>query len=485
MKLYKLQSLALSALALSPLAHAGDHEHNGGQSVMIGGNVQVRDLVDAEECTWTKGTEFAASLKHFDRVMQVIEERNWLLSDELRIYANKLLVCVSRKALRPIPSEHQDGFSGVQLPGKDQYQYSQAAVRVGDTVYIDGTIFNQMDDVNRAYLLLHEVLHNFVHPRSRGAKDRIHDMRSFVRFVYEIDMQMQNPDAELFQRVLQQYQVYFPTDTLVAHSNSDKLRKSKERCDSIWDSCEIYAFNDFVYPATGGYYWSIVRVENISRGEQTAFLRDALKSGRARIFKKAIEKGFWAAAKDGNPKLPESNCELVNSEQRLFLLKNATTSGCKTEGSFALAIPNYIRNGDRLAFEIADLKLDASLTSNNETPLQVLMGYLHTENDMRFEKMFDFLTITNGIRVTSVSSKACDILERPRHGELEIFRKLYNSPGFDRAITCKYINRSNKKASWMSLVNYAKRYRSEKSPSQGALRTFYDDAIKIMQDSNS
>ena len=427
MTLKSIQLFMCGALALmTAKSRAGDYEHNGGQSVSIGGNVQVRDLVDAEECTWTQGFEFNQNLKHLDRIISVIEERNWLLANEIRNYADRMLVCMSRKSLRPIPAEDQDGYPGVQMPGTAPGKYAQAAVRVGNTVYIDGVLFNQMDDINRAYLMLHEVMHGFVRYKSTLDK-RIQDMRAVVRFIYEIDMQIQNPSVELFQQVLQQYHVYIPSESC-AHPYEPEM-----------------GFNVFIRTTPRGL--RAETVNNLNAASQKRFLKKALlECARRDLFDLAIAKGFMAS--DWNPMDVET----------LQLFLKYPTSGFSPKGLVESKVDQYLSQDDELTIPyLIQNKLDSEVNAENSWLLEKILLQLNDEMNSkdgrdfnptlsRGLKLYDTL-LKEGVTAKSVRQKtACELAIKTKtatysgsnyyDAKLAIFQKLYSTVGFNKDIIC-------------------------------------------------
>lgn len=168
-------------LSLPALAASRDKVGNGGQTVDINGRPSLRDLVDNSVCVWYTGAQFVGGLSRFTPALASLERVDAIYSTLLRGESERVKVCLTGGTLTQIPAEDMKGLTIWENVAK-----RQVAIRVNERVYIDSKIFAAMDEPNKAYLMVHELLHGYI---AQDVKDRNTKLRSFVRFLRDHESQ--------------------------------------------------------------------------------------------------------------------------------------------------------------------------------------------------------------------------------------------------------------------------------------------------------
>jgi hypothetical protein len=136
----------------------------------------LRDLVDNSVCSWRTGQEFQSGLSTFPKALALIKNGSWEFAQALQLEVARTRVCISGAPLNRLPDAEQEGLTIFQL------ETVQVALRLGRDVYVDGSIFNKMDEVNQSFLLLHELLHGFI---GMNVSQRMTKLRSFVASIHD------------------------------------------------------------------------------------------------------------------------------------------------------------------------------------------------------------------------------------------------------------------------------------------------------------
>ena len=165
-----------SNLTLGAEEQAGGQEGHGGETIDINGRPRLRDLVDSSVCTWVQASDLTAVSPEYKQIISAIDEVHWYLARTYQEEAEYISVCVTKSALKQIPSEDQDGLTIYEAETK------QVAIRLNDMIFVDGSIYKKLSPQDKAYLLFHELTHSFI-PKSavrRGSK-----VRNFVHAIFE------------------------------------------------------------------------------------------------------------------------------------------------------------------------------------------------------------------------------------------------------------------------------------------------------------
>lgn len=229
---------------LSGIAFAGEQDgtRGGGQTVDVNGHPALRDLVDKTSCIWISASAQAAQEPHFSRILDNLEGENWYLRESIEREMQNLSVCVTEAPLISISVEDQDLVT-VYSPVRGK----QVAIRLNGTIYLNRALNEQLDEVHRAYLLLHETMHSFL---PLGVSMRNTKLRSFVAAAYSLEtspmpteqfaLQIKNNSIELphLGGVLDlrpDYEIF----SRESSSLEDRVRAIRKICGASVENCDL------------------------------------------------------------------------------------------------------------------------------------------------------------------------------------------------------------------------------------------------------
>lgn len=149
--------LSLYILNINPsLATSGQERGNGGQTVYVGENAFLRDIVEANNCIWHSSTLVKRRYPKVLEVLKSIETVHWMTTLRLEDEFNKMNFCFTKKRLPPLSYNNTD-----DLYIFTNQLFDQPAINDGGIVFINTELFNDMTEVHQAFLFLHEISHEF------------------------------------------------------------------------------------------------------------------------------------------------------------------------------------------------------------------------------------------------------------------------------------------------------------------------------------
>ncbi len=171
-----LMSLSIPAFAVLLEGHESG---NGGQSIYQGNNSYLRDLVDGNNCLWHSATRIKKKFPLINDALKSISDAHWLTGMAFESQLNHLKFCFTDRRLPPLSYANSD-----DLYIFANNMFDQPAINDDGIVFIDRNIFEDMPEDHQAFLLLHEVGHEFFNKEElRSAREP--RLRQFIRNLYE------------------------------------------------------------------------------------------------------------------------------------------------------------------------------------------------------------------------------------------------------------------------------------------------------------
>lgn len=136
---------------------AGGDSGGGGEAATLNGRPALRDWVDTTVCRWQRSKNLIAEAKMLPELLTSIKETHSLFGQVLeRLLKSGFNVCIINGPLKAVPTQDRDSVTEYADGMK------QVAVRLGDSIFLSMPIYNEMDDLNKAGLWIHETLHSFL-----------------------------------------------------------------------------------------------------------------------------------------------------------------------------------------------------------------------------------------------------------------------------------------------------------------------------------
>lgn len=157
---------------------AGNERGNGGQSVYIGDNAFLRDIVEVNNCIWHSPELVMKRYPKINDVLDSIDSVHWLTKLRMEEEFLKLNFCFTTKRLPPLSYNNTD-----DLYIFTNQLFDQPAVNDGGIIFIDMNLFNKMDEVQQAFLFLHEVSHELF-DKQEERQFREPRLRQFIMNTY-------------------------------------------------------------------------------------------------------------------------------------------------------------------------------------------------------------------------------------------------------------------------------------------------------------
>ena len=173
-QLFRILTLS-AALASVPTVQAGDKTMNGGNAVKVGAKYSLRDLVDNTICNWIRGDMLIQQEPHMNSILSFLRGQSDYYEKQILKQAAQVNFCMTQGDLIQVKTEDTDSLTIL-----DNGKGLQLAIRLNKNVYVDQKIYNQMDAVNRAYLIVHELMHGFLPAKT---EQRNMKLRSFISFL--------------------------------------------------------------------------------------------------------------------------------------------------------------------------------------------------------------------------------------------------------------------------------------------------------------
>jgi hypothetical protein len=184
-KLAKLMigSLVASLLVLTGQAQGvevtkdtGTNSGGGGVTIDLNQHPHLRDFVDPSACRYIWARDFQKKfVPRSQNVINQIKASHWYLGDAYEREIDRLKVCMTEGALKEVDVTDRDSVAIFKTGKLNQ---RQLAVRINEKIYIDMSIFRQMEvPAEKDFAFLHEVTHSFL-PLS--IPQRNDSLRSFI-----------------------------------------------------------------------------------------------------------------------------------------------------------------------------------------------------------------------------------------------------------------------------------------------------------------
>ena len=141
----KLILLLISLIQISILARGHDRG-NGGQSIYIGDNAFLRDIVEDNNCLWRSGSKVINDYPNIEKILTKIESYHWLLGLRLEEEIKGLKFCFTKKRLPPLSYNNSD-----DLYIFTNQVFDQPAINDAGIVFLDMNIFDDMNDVHKSF----------------------------------------------------------------------------------------------------------------------------------------------------------------------------------------------------------------------------------------------------------------------------------------------------------------------------------------------
>lgn len=160
-------------------AFAGNERGNGGQSIYIGDNAFLRDIVEVNNCSWHSPALVKMRYPKVNEVLESIKNVHWLTVLKMNEEFSKLNFCFTKKRLPPLSYNNTD-----DLYIFTNQLFDQPAVNDGGIIFIDINLFEKMDEVQQAFLFLHEVSHELF-DKKEERQFREPRLRQFILNTYQ------------------------------------------------------------------------------------------------------------------------------------------------------------------------------------------------------------------------------------------------------------------------------------------------------------
>jgi len=172
-----MKRLLLFLLLLSSVtANAGTEKGNGGEYIILNGVPRLVDLAvkDPAFCESRKLNQLIKELAPFQASMQELEKLHFSLAYSIQLQAKQLKVCFTPFELQKLEEP------GETIPVK----FKQLAVRIGESIFINKNIYKQLSQLDKSYLLIHEIMHSYFNEYLNNRKVHIRSMVQALRLVH-------------------------------------------------------------------------------------------------------------------------------------------------------------------------------------------------------------------------------------------------------------------------------------------------------------
>lgn len=210
----KLILLLISLIQISILARGHDRG-NGGQSIYIGDNAFLRDIVEDNNCLWRSGSKVINDYPNIEKVLTKIESYHWLLGLRLEEEIKGLKFCFTKKRLPPLSYNNSD-----DLYIFTNQMFDQPAINDAGIVFLDMNIFDDMNDVHKSFIIIHESLHEFF-GKEEDRSSREPRLREFVYNLH--DAYVNGSDRESIKIAIEMARMAYLNSSLDGLDKSDYL----------------------------------------------------------------------------------------------------------------------------------------------------------------------------------------------------------------------------------------------------------------------
>ena len=213
MKQFPLGTLITGFALLVGTARA-DHEiRNGGEGLVRGDVVRLRDVLSTAACHWVMSSDLRQSLPEYAVIMQGLQKANPYFQAAFEKAAYDLTFCFTQSPLLKVDTNDYD--SALVDSWRDDKTSVQIGVKVRNEVFMDQAPWGLLSPHEQALFYIHEVSHNLISPTATQHNQRL---RTFVRFIDDCSSGRVACDQTLFGFQMRQAGFAFPWRALMNNS---------------------------------------------------------------------------------------------------------------------------------------------------------------------------------------------------------------------------------------------------------------------------
>ncbi|MAE58474.1 MAG: hypothetical protein CME69_06310 [Halobacteriovorax sp.] len=335
----KLILLLISLIQISILARGHDRG-NGGQSIYIGDNAFLRDIVEDNNCLWRSGSKVINDYPNIEKVLTKIESYHWLLGLRLEEEIKGLKFCFTKKRLPPLSYNNSD-----DLYIFTNQMFDQPAINDAGIVFLDMNIFDDMNDVHKSFIIIHESLHEFF-DKEEDRSSREPRLREFVYNLH--DSYINGSDKESIKIAIEMARMAYLSSSIAGLDKSDYLLVINNKDLKFYKKLNLVEkFND---------------IKLYSKSFNESF--EKLLASMAKV-------EFWG---------PDN----VRNYFNILIRKDITTDGSKLIGASAL---------DALVFErLIEMTLEGKSVDGDISSVVEYFNTLNIENFLHFKTVEKFIS---------------------------------------------------------------------------------------------
>lgn len=335
----KLILLLISLIQISILARGHDRG-NGGQSIYIGNNAFLRDIVEDNNCLWRSGSKVINDYPNIEKILTKIESYHWLLGLRLEEEIKGLKFCFTKRRLPPLSYNNSD-----DLYIFTNQMFDQPAINDAGIVFLDMNIFNDMNDVHKSFIIIHEALHEFF-DKEEDRSSREPRLREFVYNLH--DSYINGSDKESIKIAIEMARMAYLNSSIAGLDKSDYLLIINNKDLKFYKKLSLVEkFND---------------IKLYSKSFNDSF--EKLLASMAKV-------EFWG---------PDN----VRNYFNILIRKDITTDGSKLIGASAL---------DALVFErLIEMTLEGKSLDGDISSVVEYFNALNIENFLYFKTVEKFIS---------------------------------------------------------------------------------------------
>lgn len=180
---WAMGALMTSFFIIGPQAHSvaagsetGTNSGGGGVTIDLNQHPHLRDFVDPSACRYIWAREFQKKfVPQSQNIVNQVKAAHWYFGDAYEREIDRLKVCMTESTLKEVDVTDRDSVAIFKTGKLNQ---RQLAVRINEKIYIDMSIFKQMEvPAEKDFAFIHEVTHSFL-PLS--VPQRNDSLRSFI-----------------------------------------------------------------------------------------------------------------------------------------------------------------------------------------------------------------------------------------------------------------------------------------------------------------
>lgn len=202
-----MKSLLIGALLMTGASYAqtrANYAHstgggNGGQTIYRGNNAYLRDITEKNNCIWKRYDQIVKEEPTLGQILTKTYALNSSFTYRIEEELASLGYCYTTKRLPYLQYNNSDDIHIFA-----NQEYDQVAINDSGIVFIDVNIFSKMDNVNRAYLFMHESAHELFN-KQESRSNREPRLREFLMNLFEqLDVMYRNQNTDSFDYIISQ-----------------------------------------------------------------------------------------------------------------------------------------------------------------------------------------------------------------------------------------------------------------------------------------